>query len=52
MVVYKVVAINKGKVVEVIKVFHTFEQALEKLKRMNRLYYHDPLGDSFAIFVD
>ena len=51
MVAYSVVAINKGKVVEVIKVFRTFEKALAKLKCMNRLYYQW-YGDSFAIVVE
>ena len=53
MPVYKVVAINKkGKVVEVIKVYYSYEYALAKLKNMNRVYYHNIQGDTFAIIAE
>lgn len=52
MVVYKVVAIHRGKVVENIAVYGSFNRALEKLKHMNKQYYHNLLGDTFAIVAE
>ena len=52
MPVYKVVAIKEGKVIEVIKVYYSYEYAVAKLKRMNQVYYHNAQGDTFAVIAE
>ena len=50
--VYKVVAINKGRVKEIIRQYCTYEAALLKLQFMNFRYYDNDVQDSFAIVVE
>jgi hypothetical protein len=50
--VYKVVAINKGRVKEIIRQYGTYEQAFTKLHMMNQRYYINDVQDSFAIVVE
>ena len=50
--VYMVVAINKGRVKEIIRQYCTYEQALHMLQIMNWRYYDNDVQDSFAIVVE
>lgn len=50
--VYKVVAVNNGKVQEVIKEYDTYKLALAFLQKMNSRHYHNDLGDTFAILIE
>ena len=52
IMVYKVVAINKGKVVETVRVFGTLKAALDKLRDMNNRFYKNLLNDSFAVVAE
>jgi hypothetical protein len=50
--VYRVVAISKGRVKEIIRQYDTYEQALQKLHMMNRRYYINDVQDTFSIVVE
>ena len=50
--VYMVVAINKGRVKEIIRQYDTYEQALQKLHKMNQRYYINDVQHSFSIVVE
>ena len=49
--IYKVVAINQGRVMEVIKTYTTIDDALKKLKKLQNHYPND-LGDTFAVIAE
>jgi|TARA_B110001469_G_scaffold35124_1_gene35298 hypothetical protein len=50
--VYRVVAISKGRVKEIIRQYDTYEQAFKKLHMMNQRYYINDVQHSFSIVVE
>ena len=50
--IYKVVAINMGRITDLIKQYWTFEKALMKMKFMSQNHYPNDRGDTLAIIAE
>jgi hypothetical protein len=50
--VFKVVAMNRGKVVSLIKIYTVYLRARLTLRKLNEFHYNNPEQCTFAIIVE